>query len=270
MSKNGFLKNLFNKNSEDEESLSQSIKVVENTISPYDKKMILNIIDMSKTMTKEIMIPRVDVVHIDKDSSLDEIIQVVETKGRSRLPVFDENIDNIIGILHSKELLKYIGGKKDFDIKRNLRQPFFVPETKNINDLLLEMREQKIHLAIVVDEFGGMSGIVCLEDIIERIVGKIEDEFDSETVNIVMVDDKRYLVEGKTSIEELNEALKTNFDTNEVDTLGGLLYILFGKIPSKGEKIEYQNCLFTIETISGRKIKKVLIEILNYKEVDEQ
>ncbi|HPO51130.1 MAG TPA: transporter associated domain-containing protein, partial [Spirochaetota bacterium] len=121
----------------------------------------------------------------------------------------------------------------------------------------------------VVDEFGGMSGIISLEDIIERIVGKIQDEFDNETANITKIDDKKYLVEGKTGIEELNEVLKTDFDEEEVDTLGGLLYILFGKIPSKNDKIEYKNCLFTIEAISVRKIKKVLIEILDYKEADE-
>ncbi|HOV15430.1 MAG TPA: CBS domain-containing protein, partial [Spirochaetota bacterium] len=158
MSKSGFFKNLFNKNVDTEEiPLSSVIKQVEEGMSSYDKKMILNIIEMSKTMVKEIMVPRVEVVSIDKNSELDEIIQIVESKGRSRLPVFDDNIDNIIGVLHSKDLLRYVGKRSDFDIKKIIRQPFFIPETKNINDLLLELREKKIHLAIVVDEFGGMA-----------------------------------------------------------------------------------------------------------------
>ena len=270
MSSSSFFKKIFNKNSEQEEiPLSQLIKQTEESISSYDKKMILNIMEMSSTTVKEIMVPRVEVVSINKSSDIDEIIRIVEQKGRTRLPIFEESIDNIIGVLHSKDLLRYITKKSNFDILKIIREPFFIPESKNINDLLLELREKKIHLAIVVDEFGGMSGIVCLEDIIEKIVGKIEDEFDNETANIIKIDEKKYIIEGKTSIDELNETLQTDFDDEEVDTLGGLLYILFGKIPAKNDKIEYKNCLFTIESISGRKIKKVLIEILNYKEADE-
>lgn len=270
MNKSGFFKKMFNKNSEQEEPpLSEIIRLHEDNISGYDKKMILNIIDLSETTVKEIMIPRVEVISVNKISDIDEIIRIIEEKGRSRLPVFEDNIDNVIGILHSKDLLKFVEKKSDFDITKIIRSPLFIPESKNINDLLLELREKKIHLAIVVDEFGGMSGIISLEDIIERIVGKIQDEFDNETANITKIDDKKYLVEGKTGIEELNEVLKTDFDEEEVDTLGGLLYILFGKIPSKNDKIEYKNCLFTIEAISVRKIKKVLIEILDYKEADE-
>lgn len=269
MSKSGLFKKLFSKNAVQEEMLlSEIVEQNEEILNSYDKKMILNIIDMSTITVKEIMIPRVEVVSIDKNLEIEEIIQIIVDKGRSRLPVFDNNIDNIIGILHSKELLTYFTKKSDFDISKVIRLPLFIPETKNINDLLLELREKKVHLAIVVDEFGGMSGVISLEDIIERIVGKIEDEFDNETANIIKIDDRKYLVEGRTTIEELNEVLNTDFDDEEVDTLGGLIYILFGRIPAKNDKIEFKNCLFTIESISIRKIKKVMIELLNYKEAD--
>ena len=191
---------------------------------------------------------------------------IVNEKGYSRLPVYDKNIDNIIGILHTKDIFKYFNKESYFDIQKLIRVPIFVPESKMINDLLLELREKKNHLAIVVDEYGGMAGIVCLEDRIEKIVGEIQDEFDDEVDDIQKIDENIYLVNPRISLEELNKRLNTDFNEEEIDTLGGVIFMLFGKIPTKNEKIHYKNYILTVESISARKIKSVKIEILNKKE----
>lgn len=242
-------------------SLHQIIKEYENKINEYEKKMILNIVELSEIYVREIMVPRVDVISIDINSSIEEILKIVADNGISRLPVYDENIDNIVGILHAKDLLNYIRDKNNFSLSKIIRQPYFVPEYKTINELLVELREKRIHLAIVVDEYGGMAGIVCLEDIIERIVGEIQDEFDDETDEIIKIDENKYVINARINIDELNERLSLNIETDKADSLSGFLYMLFGKIPSVNEKIEYKNYVFTIESIIKRKIKKVLLEI---------
>jgi len=249
--------------------LHVKIKELESSFNDYDKKMIENIISLSKISVKEIMVPRIDVVLINKNSAIDEIINIVDEKGRSRLPVYNDNIDNIVGVLHAKDLLKYFTKKKDFNLSNILREPYFVPESKIIKDLLIEFREKKIHLAIVVDEYGGMSGIVCLEDIMENIVGEIQDEFDNESENIVKIEDNKYLIDGKTSLEDLNEALNLDIENDDIDTVGGLLYMLFGKIPAKNESIQFKNLKFAVESISDRKIKKVKLEIEEIPDIEE-
>lgn len=234
----------------------------EKHFSDYEKNMITNIVNLSGKTVKEIMVPRVDVVLIDKDSEIDEIINIVESKGRSRLPVFEDTLDNIVGVLHAKELLKYFIHKENFNLSLLIRKPFFVPESKSINDLLVEMREQKNHLAVVVDEYGGMSGIVCLEDIIEEIVGEIQDEFDNEVDDIIEMGKNEYLINARMTLEELNSKLALDFNEEDIDTFGGLIYMLFGRIPARNEKIQYKNFIFTIVGISGRKISNIQLTIL--------
>lgn len=257
-----FLTNIFskNKNDEDEPPLSQLLKKYEDQINEYDKKMIFNIIHLSNINVKEVMVPRVDVVCIDSNTDIKKIIKIVANKGHSRLPVYDDNIDNIIGILHSKDLLKYFTKESNFNLLKIIRAPLFVPESKMINDLLVEFREKKIHLAIVVNEYGGMAGIVCLEDIIEKIVGQIQDEFDNEAEEIIEIEKNKYFINPRISLDRLNKQLGTNFQDDEVDTLGGYIFRIFGKIPSKNEKIEKNNYNFTIESISGHKIKRIIME----------
>lgn len=264
MNKKNIFSKLFSKNTEDDDPpLSQYIKNFEKTITDYDKKMILNIIQMSNISVKEVLVPRIDVVSINSQSDIKEIIDIVSENGHSRLPVYDDNIDNIIGILHSKDLLKYFTKENNFDIKKILRPCLFIPESKMINDLLIEFREKKIHLAIVVDEYGGMSGIVCLEDIIEKIVGEIQDEFDNEVDDILKVGENSYLINPRIYLKDLNERLETNFQEEEIDTLGGLIFMLFGKIPAKNDNMEYKGYLFTVEGISGRMIKSIRMDKLN-------
>lgn len=225
--------------------------------------MIYNIIKLSNISVKEVIVPRIDVTSIDSTSKLPDILNIVCDKGHSRLPVFANNIDNIIGILHVKDLLKCMANKENFNVSDIIRPPLFVPESKMINDLMVEMREKNTHLAIVVDEYGGMSGIVCLEDIIEKIVGEIHDEFDHEMEIIEKLDDKTFLINARITLEELNEQIGTDIHEEEIDTLGGLIYMILGRIPLKNEKITYLNYLFTIESISGRQLKKIKLEIQN-------
>jgi magnesium and cobalt transporter len=269
--KNDFLKKIFKKRKyeDDETTLWQSIKNVEENLNEYDKKMVFNILELKEITVKEIMVPRVDVVSINIKSEIDEIIKCVDECGRSRLPVYDDNLDNIVGILHAKDLLKYFIKKQGFDITKIIREPFFVPESKNIRDMLVELREKKTHIAIIVDEYGGMAGIVCFEDILERIVGEIQDEFDKEVDEFIKIEENKFLVDPRISLTELNSRLGSEFEEEEIDTLGGLIFMIFGRIPNKNDKIEYKNYLFTIESISGRKIKKVKIETLQLNEISE-
>lgn len=266
MAKDKIFTKLFSKKNIDEDPLLSCIfKKYVKKINDYGKKMISNIIQISDITVKEIMIPRIDVTSIEINSNIQEIIKLINEKGYSRLPVYDKNIDNIVGILHTKDIFKYFNKESNFDIQKLIRVPIFVPESKMINDLLLEFRERKNHLAIVVDEYGGMAGIVCLEDIIEKIVGEIQDEFDNEVDDIQKIDDNIFLVNPRISLEKLNERLNTDFHEEEIDTLGGIIFMLFGKIPAKNEKIHYKNYILTVESISARKIKSVKIEILNKK-----
>lgn len=268
-------KKLFNlffnkKNKSEEKSLTNLIKNNELNLNDYYKKVITNIIEMSNITVKEIFIPRVDVVSIDIKSNIREIIKIIEEKGHSRLPVYDKSIDNIIGILHSKDLLKSYLDHNNLNLEKLIRPPLFVPESKFIMDLLLEFREKKMHMAIVVDEYGGMSGIVCFEDIIEEFIGDIQDEFDNELEDIQIINDNTFLISSRISVEELNERFNTDFDAEEFDTLGGVIYMLFGKIPAKNDKIQYKNFLFTIESIQGRKIKLIKMEIIKDKDPDQK
>ena len=259
----GILKNIFSKNKNEEQLLFQVIKQQEENLKDYEKNMIMNILELKEFTAKEIMVPRVDVIGINLNLEIPDIIKIADQCGRSRLPVFKDNMDNICGILHTKDLFKYINKKQGFDLGKIVREPFFIPESKNVYELLSEIKEKKNHIAIVVDEYGGMSGIVSFEDIIELIVGEINDEFDKVTEEFVKLEEGKYLVEGRMSLEELNENIGSNFNEEDIDTVGGLIFMIFGKIPVKNEKMEYKNYMFTIESISGRKIKKVRIESVN-------
>lgn len=240
--------------------IEEEIKENGKEISLYEENMIVNIVKLSNISVKDIMVPRVDLQAVDINATVDEIIKKIHEKGVSRLPVFDEDYSNVIGILHAKDMIRYGYHNSEFNIKSILREPYFVPEIKPINDLLIELRENKIHLSIVVDEYGSISGIVCLEDIIERIVGDIKDEFDKEGSSIIQVGEKSYIVNARINIDDLNDSIGTDFDEEDIDTLGGLIYMILGRIPKQSEVISYKNYLFTIENISGRKIKSVRID----------
>ncbi|MGC6470628.1 MAG: gliding motility-associated protein GldE [Flavobacteriales bacterium] len=237
----------------------------ENDTKEEEKKILRSIVEFGNIHVKEIMKSRVDVTALNQDAEFSEVKKLVISCGYSRIPVFKENFDSIIGILYIKDLLPFLE-KESFNWSKLIRTPFFVPEGKMIDDLMKEFQEKKIHLAIVVDEYGGTSGIVTLEDIIEEIVGEINDEFDDDGIQFSKLDQSNYIFEGKTS---LNDVLKTIdgeidfFDSikGESDTLAGLILEMKGDIPLHGERLEYEHYHFTVESVDKRRVKRVKITI---------
>ena len=229
--------------------------------SRFETSLLKNFNSLKETIVKEIMIPRISVVFVDYYASKDELLKVVTSSNHSRFPVYRETIDNIIGIIHTKDILLHMC-KRDFydiDLKDIMRKVMFVPESKKIDSLLKEFQENHIHIAIVVDEYGGVAGLVTLEDILEEIVGDIQDEFDNELDEIVPLEDGSYLCTARVLIEDLNESLGLSLPDGDFDTLGGFVYDLFGRIPLKNEKIEYNNLTFTIKNMHQRNIKVIKI-----------
>ncbi|WP_376989626.1 hemolysin family protein [Borrelia recurrentis] len=229
--------------------------------SRFETSLLNNFNSLKETIVKEIMVPRISVIFIDYSVSKDDILKVVTSSNHSRFPVYKETIDDIIGIIHTKDILLHMW-KKDFydiDLKDIMRKVMFVPESKKIDSLLKEFQENHVHIAIVVDEYGGISGLVTLEDILEEIVGDIQDEFDNEVDEIVPLYDGSYLCTARVLIEDLNEKLGLCLPDGDFDTLGGFVYDLFGRIPLKNEKIEYNNLIFTIKNMHQRNIKVIKI-----------
>ncbi len=233
------------------------------------KDMIHGVVMLSELNTKDIMIPRVDLVAIDSDIDLKSLVKVILDAGHSRMPVYDETIDNIIGVLYVKDLIKLItisGKQKRFNIKKLIHEPFFVPETMPLDELLLKFKLKKLHLAIVIDEYGGLGGIVTLEDILEVIVGDINDEYDvDELPEFVKTGPNSYDVDSRMLISVFNDELKKHIPTDDFDTIGGFVFDLFGRVPEKDETIKYENITFKIKEISGIKIIRITVTISKQK-----
>lgn len=237
----------------------------ENT-SSEEKKILEGIVKFGSTDVKQIMKPRLDMVAFSEDLPYNELIEKIIDSGFSRVPVYEDNLDKIKGILYIKDLLPYLEKKEDFNWKSLLRPAFFVPENKKIDDLLKEFKETKIHLAIVVDEYGGTQGLVTLEDVLEEIVGDITDEFDDEKIIYTKIDRQNYLFEGKTTLIDIYRILNIDPDKfeaskGESDTLAGFILEQFGKIPQKNEQIVFADIKFTVESVDKRRIKSVKITL---------
>ncbi|MEJ5284049.1 MAG: CBS domain-containing protein [Brevinematales bacterium] len=216
--------------------------------------------ELSKISVADIMVPRSEVVLIDRSLSLEEILKIVVEDGHSRFPVYEEQIDNILGVLYVKDLLKFFK-RKDFDIREILREAIFVPENKTASDLLKEFKEKRIHFAIVVNEYGTMVGVVCLEDIIEEIVGEIEDEYDKkDEISYKKITKNEFLIYPKMSIEEFNKIFKTRIVSENFDTIGGFILESFGYLPKSGDSVEYGNYVFTVKSVDGSKIKEIVLK----------
>jgi putative hemolysin len=247
--------------------LSAALDITSNKDTPEDEKKILRgIVKFGNSDVKEVMRARLDVTAVDIDTDFRQLMNVILDSGYSRIPVYKENFDNVAGILHIKDLLPYLEKDADFKWQSLIRPPFFVPESKKINDLLQEFREKKNHMAIVVDEYGGTSGILTMEDIIEEIVGEINDEFDTEEVIFSKLDERNYVFEGKTLLNDLCRILKLHPDTfdekkGDSDTLAGLILEIEGKIPEKNDRITYKNFIFTIEAADKKSIKRIKITL---------
>jgi CBS domain containing-hemolysin-like protein len=231
------------------------------TIREEEKEMIHSVIDFGETYVREIMIPRIDMVAVSHTTPIQEIVELIRKYKYSRIPVFKDRIDNIQGILFAKDLLPFVYGKSaDVNILSTIRPTIFIPEKKKIDDLLREFQEKKTNIAIVVDEYGGTSGMVTLEDVVEEIIGEIHDEYDEEEPPVQWLTTDTALVDARINLDDLEEIFSIKFpEERDYDTLGGLIYHLFGDIPDKGSHVSYKNLLFTIELVQGNRIQKVKI-----------
>ncbi|MBN2089162.1 HlyC/CorC family transporter, partial [candidate division KSB1 bacterium] len=252
--------------SEDELKTLLEVSEEKGTIEEDEREMLHSIFEFSQTTVREIMVPRIDMVCVEKKSSLDALINLIKVNGYSRIPLFQDRIDNIIGIIHAKDLLPYIKPAKDslewqpIDLSSLARQVVFVPENKKIDELLREFQRDKIHMAIVVDEYGGTDGLITLEDILEEIVGEIQDEYDIEGPLIKKIDDSNYLVDAKINIYELQEVLQIPILIHEgYDTLAGLIFDHTGYVPKEKERIKFDNFDFIIEKVERSRILTVRI-----------
>jgi putative hemolysin len=223
-----------------------------------EREMIHSIFEFGDTVVREVMVPRVDMVAVEAGEPLDAILDIIRTHGHSRIPVYDDTVDQIVGLIHVKDLLRgfrdarLIGTVRDF-----VRPAYFVPETKRLDELFREMRRKKVHMAIAVDEYGGTAGLVTIEDLMEEIVGPIQDEYDKEEPPISMVDDGAALVDGAVHLEDVNAALGTALPAGEVDSVGGFVTSLLGHVPIQGERTSYGDVEFVVEKVDGHRIAQV-------------
>ena len=227
-----------------------------------ERQMIYSIFQFGETLTREIMVPRIDILALDVKTSLADAIQSFLESGHSRLPVYEGTIDNVIGLLYAKDLLKTsLNRDARASLREFLRPANFVPETKKVDELLAEMQSQRIHMGLVVDEYGGVAGLVTLEDIVEEIVGEIRDEYDTASEEILhqVVGPGEYIFQGRIDLDDFNEIMGTHLSKDEADTLAGFLYDQMGRVPQGGESIMVEGLTFTIEQVTGRRIRRVRV-----------
>jgi len=249
------------------DQLSQALELArEGDTTQEEHKILKGIVSFGNTDTKQVMRPRIDIFALNVDQKYIEIIPEIISNGYSRIPVYKDNIDQIQGILYVKDLLPYVD-RKQFDWTTLLREAFFVPENKKLDDLMLEFQEKKVHLAVVVDEYGGTSGLISLEDIIEEIVGDISDEFDDEDLMFSKLDDKNYVFEGKLALKDFYKIIKLDDDTifennkREAETVAGFVLEISGSFPKLNTKIHFENYIFTIEALDNKRIKRIKITL---------
>jgi len=245
------------------ETLAEQAGIGEAIVEEDEKEMIGQIFLLDQTQVREIMAPRIDITAIEKSTGYAAITKLVRENGYSRYPVYEGTIDKTIGILYVKDLFSNMPQPgEEFVISDYLRKPFFVPESKVIGDLLREFRSRKLHIAIVVDEYGGVAGLVTLEDILEEIVGEIRDEHDSEVDEIRRLSDGRYVVDAALRVEKLQDRLSIDYDQEDYDTVGGLIYDLVGSVPDRGDHVRWHDIDFEIIEVDGQRIKTVRVHKL--------
>lgn len=244
----------------------------EEPILDSEKQMIASILDMDETVAREVMVPRIDVIALDVNTSLRDALDVVIEAGHSRLPVYEDNVDHIVGFLYAKDLLHcFQENRDDMPISTLLRPVHFVPETKKLNTLLREMQKRRVHVAMVVDEYGGTAGLVTIEDIIEEIVGEIQDEYDEEEdIFVQALENGQYLINARYDLYSLSKLLDIDLSDEDADTLGGLIYSQLGHVPEQGESVEMYGWRFTVLSLDGRRIDQVRAEPVSFIETDKQ
>jgi len=224
-----------------------------------ERRIMSSVLEFGETRVREAMVPRIDIVAVNVNMDKDEAIDAVIEAGHSRIPMYEDTIDRVVGVLYTKDLLRRMVDGAEFSLRELAREAFFIPESKMIDDLLAEFQARKQHLAIVVDEYGGTAGMITLEDVLEEIVGDIQDEFDSEEALVERVDDDTAVVNAKIRVDELNQALGLELPEEVADSLGGLLYHLFERVPTAGEVLEEPPLRFEVNSVEGQRIDKVRI-----------
>ena len=261
---------------EDELKLWVASEDESGSLEPEERRMIYEIFQFGETMAREIMVPRIDVLALDeKETTLSSAVRAFLDSGYSRLPVYNESVDNILGFLYAKDLLPSLQSKEqEFNLRALLRDPYFIPETKKADDLLSEMQEKRFHMAIVVDEYGGVSGVVTLEDIIEEIIGEIQDEYDEREEDLFeKISEDEFLFLGRIDLDDFSEIIGTDLPEGDADTLAGFLYEKLGRVPQGGEIVRESGLLLTIEQVSARRIRRVRVtreNPLQEKEIEDK
>ena len=230
-----------------------------------ERRMMRGILAMSNQTVREIMSPRMDITAVSIDASVGDVLKVVNESGFSRIPLYEESIDRVVGVVYAKDLLAYLlTGDVQPDLREIARPPYFVPETKRANDLLAEMRRDQVHMAIAVDEYGGTAGVATVEDLIEEIVGEIADEYDTEEVEVERLNDDAAIVDARLPVDDLNELFNTDVESDDFDTVGGLVFSLLGRLAVPGDEVESADHGLQLRVLSvlGRRIQKVRIQRL--------
>ena len=245
---------------EDELRLLVEVGEEEGVLEEEEREMIYNVFELADTAVREVMVPRIDMVTVEADASLDEAMDLIVQGGQSRIPVYDGSIDNIIGVLYAKDLLRtFATNQRPATVRTLVRPAYFVPESKRLDDLLRELQQQRVHMAIVVDEYGAVAGLVTIEDLVEEIIGDIQDEYDKEEQLVEKVSDDEYIVDAKISLDDFNELLDTEIEGEGYETLGGFVYAQLDKIPTVGDVVTYENVTITVLGTKGRRVTKVKV-----------
>jgi len=240
----------------------------EGVLEEEERKMIHSILEFGDTIVKEIMVPRTDIVALPEDTTLKEALEVARKEGYSRIPVYSGSIDNIVGILYVKDIIVFLErGKMDLKVKEIMREPFFVPETKRVDELLKEFQKNKTHMAIVLDEYGGTAGLVTLEDVLEEIVGEIFDEYDfKEEARLEQIGENEWMADGKLDIDAIEEYFGIEITEEETETLGGFVSSLLGHVPQVGEKCVFDGLEFEVVSVANRRVGKIKIKKIEQRE----
>lgn len=240
----------------------------ESQIEESEKEMIGSILELDKTLVREVMVPRIDMVTLDDQTPLMQVLDVVLEAGHSRIPVYHETVDNIVGVLYAKDLLRVFREQQrtmgagataqtDIDLRILMRQPYFVPDSKPVDELLRELQKRKVHIVVVVDEYGGTAGVVTIEDLLEEIVGDIQDEYDEEEPEIIRVSEREYLLSARASLDEVNDALGIELPSEGGDTLGGYIYSQLGRVPLVDEEVPFTEGVLKVLSVEGNSIDRV-------------
>ena len=249
------------------DKLSDALDLTDiNETSKDEKKILKGIVSFGSIETRQVMRPRIDVFSVSINIGFDELISQVKKKGYSRIPVFEEKIDKVVGVIYLKDLFPHLN-KKNFDWSQLIREPYFVPENKKLDDLLKEFQQLKIHLAVVVDEYGGNSGIITMEDIVEEIVGELSDDFFQDDISYSKIDENNYIFDGKTNLKDLYRVInitdESEFENKkgESETIAGFILEQIGYFPKKGSELKINNIKFIIKEIDRKRIKKIKITL---------